>query len=107
MHGVRVLDLTRVLAGPFAGRVLAEMGADVVKVDFTRGDPARTIGPHKGDRSLYFSSLNSGKRGVYLDPSTDHGRAALEALIAGSDILLESFKRSTARRGHRMRLRPR
>jgi crotonobetainyl-CoA:carnitine CoA-transferase CaiB-like acyl-CoA transferase len=96
LDGVRVLDLTRVLAGPFAGRVLAEMGADVVKVEFTRGDPARTIGPHKGDRSLYFSSLNSGKRGVFLDLSTDHGRAALEALIAGSDILLESFKRSTA-----------
>jgi crotonobetainyl-CoA:carnitine CoA-transferase CaiB-like acyl-CoA transferase len=96
LDGVRVLDLTRVLAGPFAGRVLAEMGADVVKVEFTRGDPARTIGPHRGDRSLYFSSLNSGKRGVYLDPSTKHGRAALEALTAGSDILLESFKRSTA-----------
>ena len=96
LDGVKVLDMSRVLAGPFAGRVLAEMGADVVKVELTRGDPARTIGPHWGERSLYFSSLNSGKRGVFLDLSTKHGRAALDALIGNCDVLLESFKRSTA-----------
>ncbi|MBA2311312.1 MAG: CoA transferase [Actinobacteria bacterium] len=94
--GVKVVDLARVLAGPFAARVLAEMGADVVKVEFPNGDPARTIGPHLGARSLYFSSLNSGKRGVCLDPGAPGGRAALEALLAGADVAVTNFKHASA-----------
>jgi crotonobetainyl-CoA:carnitine CoA-transferase CaiB-like acyl-CoA transferase len=95
LAGIRVLDLSRVLAGPFAGRILAEMGADVVKVEFSK-DPARNLGPHLNGRSLYFSSLNSGKRGVALDLKTSAGPVALDALIGAADVLLESFKASTA-----------
>ena len=54
-----MIDLSRVLAGPFGTQVLSEMGADVVKVEFPPGDFARTTGPHLGDRSLYFSSVNT------------------------------------------------
>ncbi|NNC93284.1 MAG: CoA transferase, partial [Acidimicrobiia bacterium] len=59
MDGVRVIDLSRVLAGPFAGQALAEMGADVIKVEAPGGDSARGIGPFVGGRSLYYSSLNT------------------------------------------------
>ena len=98
LDGVRVLDLSRVLAGPLAGQLMAEMGADVVKVEFPGGDPARFIGPFLEGRSLYFSSLNTGKRGVLLDPEDPAGRQALEALLARSDVVLENFRPSTAER---------
>lgn len=96
LSGVRVVDLSRVLAGPFAGHVLAEMGAEVVKVELPRGDPAREIGPHRGDRSLYFSSVNSGKRGVVVDPDDPADRDLLDRLFASADIVLENFRREAA-----------
>ena len=71
LAGVRVLDFSRVLAGPYATQTLAEMGADVVKVEWSDGDSSRQIGPFLGDRSLYFSALNGGKRSVLLDPTVD------------------------------------
>jgi crotonobetainyl-CoA:carnitine CoA-transferase CaiB-like acyl-CoA transferase len=92
LDGVRVLDLSRVLAGPFAARVLAEMGADVVKVEFPPGDWARTTSPHLGERSLYFSSVNTGKRGVALDPTTEEGRRRLDGLLAAADVVVENFR---------------
>jgi crotonobetainyl-CoA:carnitine CoA-transferase CaiB-like acyl-CoA transferase len=92
LDGVRVVDLTRVLAGPFAGRILAEMGADVIKVEPPDGDMARGIGPHIDGLSLYFASLNTGKRGVVLDLTTGPGRRALEALLDTTDIVLENYR---------------
>jgi crotonobetainyl-CoA:carnitine CoA-transferase CaiB-like acyl-CoA transferase len=97
MSGVRVVDLSRVLAGPFAAQVLAEMGADVVKVEHPAGDPARGVGPHAGARSLYFSALNTGKRGVVLDLAETSGRKGLEALLDTADILVENFRPDAAR----------
>ncbi|MFO7778017.1 MAG: CoA transferase, partial [Nitriliruptoraceae bacterium] len=70
LDGIRVLDLSRVLAGPYAGQLLADMGADVIKIEPPEGDPARGIGPHAQRRSLYFSALNSNKRGIVLDLTT-------------------------------------
>jgi crotonobetainyl-CoA:carnitine CoA-transferase CaiB-like acyl-CoA transferase len=96
LDGVRVIDLSRVLAAPFAGRVFAELGAQVVKVEYGAGDPAHAIGPHWGDRSLYYSSLNSGKEEIWLDLRQASDRDALHELLAGSDVLLENFKSSTA-----------
>lgn len=96
LDGVRVLDLSRVLAGPFAGQVLAEMGADVVKVELSAGDPARTVGPHVAGRSLYFSAVNTGKRGVQLDLARAGDRDRLEALIGAADVVLENFRPSAA-----------
>lgn len=96
LGGVRVIDLSRVLAAPFAARVLAEMGADVIKVEFGKGDPARGIGPHRDGRSLYFSTFNSGKRGVWLDLRTPAGMEELHRLISTADVVVENFRPSTA-----------
>ncbi len=98
LDGVRVVDLSRVLAGPFAAQILAEMGADVVKVEPPQGDPARGVGPHMKARSLYFSSLNTGKRGVVLDLASAADRRALDALLASADAVVENFRPEAARR---------
>lgn len=97
LDGIRVLDASRVLAGPFAGQILAEMGADVVKLELPAGDPSRKVGPYLGRRSLYFAAVNSGKRGVLVDPATAAGRELLADLIATSDILLSNFRPAPAR----------
>lgn len=97
LAGVRVLDLSRVLAGPFGAMLLAELGADVVKVEFPSGDPVRALGPHQGERSLYFSAVNTGKRGVVLDPATPAGRDRLERLMAAADVIVENFRPTAAR----------
>ncbi len=98
LDGVRVVDLSRVLAGPHAGQVMAEMGADVIKVEGPGGDPARAIGPHLNGRSVYFSSLNTGKRGVMLDLRRPEGREALDAILGTADVALHNFRPSTASR---------
>lgn len=98
LDGVRVIDLSRVLAGPFAAQVLAEMGADVIKVEGPEGDQARGIGPHRDGRSLYFSSLNTNKRGVVLDLASPPGREALEALFETADIVVENFRPEAVRK---------
>lgn len=96
LDGIKVLDLSRVLAGPFAGQVLAEMGADVTKVEAPEGDPARAIGPYLDDRSLYFSSVNTGKRGIMLDLRDQSQREVLEGLIAEADVLLHNLRPGAA-----------
>ena len=97
LDGLRVLDASRVLAGPFAGQILAEMGADVVKLELPSGDPARNVGPYLQQRSLYFAAVNSGKRGVVVDPATAAGRELLQDLITTSDVLLSNFRPDAAR----------
>lgn len=98
LDGVRVVDLSRVLAGPFTGQILAEMGADVIKVEPPEGDMARGIGPHIDGRSLYFSSLNTNKRGVVLDLATGPGRRGLAALLDTADIVVENYRPGAARK---------
>lgn len=98
LSGVRVLDLSRILAGPYAGSILAELGADVIKVEGPDGDPARHLGPFHDGESLYFGSLNRGKRGIVLDLSTAGGREALYRLTADADILLHNFHPKVAAR---------
>ena len=92
LDGVRVVDLSRVLAGPFAAQILGEMGADVIKVEPPGGDPSRGIGPMLGGRSLYYSALNTCKRGVVLDLTSEPGRRGLDALLATADIVVENFR---------------
>lgn len=96
LDGIRVLDASRVLAGPFAGQILAEMGADVVKMELPSGDPSRHVGPYLQQRSLYFAAVNSGKRSIMLDPATAAGRDLLRDLIASSDVLLSNFRPAAA-----------
>src|SRR5262245_1829463 len=94
LEGVRVIDLTRVLAGPFCTQALADAGADVVKVEEPgRGDDTRGWGPpFVGGESAYFLSVNRGKRGITLDLKQEPGREILWRLLEGADVLVENFR---------------
>ena len=103
LDGIRVIDLSRVLAGPFATMLLADLGADVVKVEPPSGDETRSWGPPWwGDpadrRSAYFASVNRNKRSVVLDLRTDDGRATCDRLLAGADLLVHNYRPATASR---------
>jgi crotonobetainyl-CoA:carnitine CoA-transferase CaiB-like acyl-CoA transferase len=94
-----VLDLTRLLPGAFATLMLAEMGAEVIKVeDPNGGDPTRTLPPLVNGRGLYDLLLNRGKKSVALDLRQAEARATLERLVASSDVMIESFRPKTAKR---------
>ncbi len=96
LDGVRVLDLTRLLPGAYATLLLANLGAEVVKVEDPRGgDTMRTL---RGGPSQYFAPLNRGKRSVTLDLRSPDAAAVLDALIVHADVVIESFRPSTARR---------
>lgn len=97
LTGLRVLDLTRRVAGPYAGQLFAEYGADVVKVEALDGDPARRQGPFPGDRpdpeaSALFLYLNLGKRSVAVDVTDPDGAALVRRIAATADVVLEDFR---------------
>jgi CoA:oxalate CoA-transferase len=101
LSGILVVDLTRVLAGPFCAMLLAEMGARVIKVEQpTVGDDSRHIGPFVkkktgGTKSGYFMSVNRGKESIALDLKADGDRKIFEALIARADVLIENYRGGT------------
>jgi CoA:oxalate CoA-transferase len=96
LSGVTVVDLTRVLAGPFATMVLHDLGARVIKVErAVVGDDARHIGPFVGERSAYFTSLNCGKESIALDLDVPADRDVLEQLLARADVVVENFRPGT------------
>ena len=96
LSGVRVVDLTRVLAGPYCTMVLADLGADVIKVERPgTGDDSRHIGPFINGISAYFASLNRGKGSIALDLNAPADREQLEALLADADVLVENFRPGT------------
>lgn len=97
LDGLRIVDLTHALAGPFCTMVLADLGADVLKVEPLHGDGSRVVGPWLPDDQLrdfggYFNSVNRNKRSIALDLSKDEGRAVLEHLIEGADVLVENYR---------------
>ena len=94
LDGIRVADFSRVLAGPLATMVLADLGADVIKVERPEtGDDTRAWGPpFRGDDAVYFLSLNRNKRSVVLDLSTDEGRGVARRLALSSDVVVENFR---------------
>ncbi len=93
LHGLRVVDLTRVLAGPYCAMMLGDMGADVVKVEEpAHGDDTRAWAPFAGGVSTFFLGLNRSKRSVALDLKTPAGADALRALLADADVLIENFR---------------
>src|SRR5262245_45065493 len=93
---VVVIDLTRVLAGPFCTMMLAELGARVIKVENPDGgDDARRFGPFVDGRSAYFLSLNRGKESVALNLKDEAGRATLRELVRRGDVLVENFRPGT------------
>ena len=100
LRGVRVLDLTRVLAGPFGAMTLADLGAEVVKVERPDGgDDTRATGPHfVHGESAYFLAVNRGKRSVCLDLAHPEGRATLHALAREADVVIENFRHGVAER---------
>ena len=92
MKGIRVIDMTSVLSGPFCTWLLSTMGADVIKVENPAGDMARTSPPFEDDISLYFASLNRNKRSIVLDLKSDDGKLALHKLIETADVFIENMR---------------
>ena len=92
LKDIRVIDLTRVLAGPFATMTLRDLGAEVIKVEPFTGDEARGFGPFKDGISGYFENVNRGKESIALDLKDPLGREILLSLIEKSDVLVENFR---------------
>ncbi|HLY44766.1 MAG TPA: CoA transferase [Stellaceae bacterium] len=93
LSGIRVVDLTRILAGPFCTMMLADKGADIVKVETPGvGDPLRGQGVTRDGLSWYFAAFNRNKRSLSLNLRSDEGKAVLARLIAASDVLVENFR---------------
>jgi crotonobetainyl-CoA:carnitine CoA-transferase CaiB-like acyl-CoA transferase len=94
--GVRVLDMSRVLAGPFTGMLLADMGADVIKLEIPgKGDDSRQFPPFIGKESMYYVNLNRGKRSITINLKTEEGKRIFRELVHECDILLENFRPGT------------
>jgi CoA:oxalate CoA-transferase len=93
LSGIRVIDLTRILAGPFCTMLLADMGAEVVKVETPgQGDPLRAQGVIRDGLSWYFAAFNRNKKSLTLNLRAEEGRAALARLIEKSDVLVENYR---------------
>ena len=97
LDGLKVIDLSRVLGGPYCGQMLADHGADVIKVEPPQGDETRTWGPPFDTEgiSAYFAGINRNKRTIALDLSKPEGREVLLKLLAEADVLIENFKTGT------------
>src|SRR5579862_4598789 len=97
LSGLKVIDLTRMLAGPYCTMMLADLGADVLKVEPIGGDPIRNFGPWSSDDRLkvlggYFQSINRGKRSIVVDYRKPEGREVLKRMVAGADVIVENFR---------------
>ena len=97
LDGIRVIELARILAGPWAGQTLADLGADVIKVEAPEGDDTRRWGPpfltHEGEEAAaYFHATNRGKRGITCDFRTPEGQEVVRRLVADADVVIENFK---------------
>lgn len=93
LSGIRVLDLSRVMSGPFCTSMLADLGAEVIKIEMPGfGDEARHFGPFEDGESTYFMLLNRNKKSVTVNIKTAEGRALLESLIPKCDVLVENFR---------------
>jgi len=99
LHGIRVLDLSRVLGGPLCGQILGDHGADVLKIEPPQGDDTRQWGPPFQDGvASYYRGLNRNKRLQFLDLSTADGQATVRALMERADVVVENFKIGTMER---------
>ncbi|TXI06109.1 MAG: CoA transferase [Pseudorhodobacter sp.] len=97
LEGIKVVELARILAGPWAGQTLSDLGADVIKVEAPEGDDTRRWGPpfidREGEKSAaYFHATNRGKRGITCDFRTPEGQETVRKLVADADVLIENFK---------------
>lgn len=92
LAGIRVVDFSIMIAGPYCTRMLADLGAEVIKIEPPEGDPMRSRAPLRDGHSRYFGHLNVGKRSVRLDLRTEEGRAAALDLITEADVLVQNFR---------------
>src|SRR6476646_2513506 len=96
LSGITIIDLSRILAGPYCTLLLAELGARVIKVETPgTGDDARQYGPFKGGKSTYFASVNRGKESIVLDLKTAADRDIFERLLDKADLVVENFRPGT------------
>jgi CoA:oxalate CoA-transferase len=96
LEGIKVLDLTRVLAGPYATMLMADMGADVIKIEIPGvGDDSRQFGPYIENESAYFMSLNRNKRSMTLNLKKEEARALLTEMVKKADVIIENFRPGT------------
>ena len=99
LSGLRILDLTRVLAGPYTTMILADLGAEVIKIEQPGiGDESRNFGPFKNGFSLYFMSINRGKKSITLNLKSDRGKQVFKDLLRQCDILIENYRPGTMRK---------
>ena len=98
MSGVRVLDLSRVLSGPFCTSMMADLGAEVVKVEQGSGDDARHFGPFDGDYSVYFAQFNRNKKSIIIDLKKQGDVNLLKTLAKKADVFVENFRPGVAAR---------
>ena len=100
LAGVRVLDLSRIVSGPMCGRILADLGADVVKIEPPTLDTTRMVAPASDGASPYFAEMNAGKRNVCIDIKNVEGAKLVADLADHADVLVENFRPGVlARRG--------
>ena len=96
LSGITVVDLSRILAGPYCTFLMAELGARVIKVEPPgKGDDAREYGPFRNGVSTYFSSVNRGKESIALDLKSEADRRVFEALLGKADVVVENFRPGT------------
>ena len=99
LAGIRVLEVGHILAGPYAGMLLADLGADVIKIESVEGDLSRQVTSHTIDgHSTYFASVNRNKRSIHLDLTTETGQAQLGALVATAHALIVNLRPSGIRK---------
>jgi crotonobetainyl-CoA:carnitine CoA-transferase CaiB-like acyl-CoA transferase len=93
LSGIRVLDLTQFLSGPYATQILADLGADIIKLEPPQGDPIRAVPPHfVGEDSVYYLCINRNKRCIAVDMKVDAGRDLVKKLALSCDIVMENFR---------------
>lgn len=99
LSGIRVIEIGHMLAGPYCGLLLADMGAEVIKIETPEGDIARTVSPHFiGPHNAYFASLNRNKKSVVIDLASDAGRVQLEVLVRRSHALITNLRPSAIKK---------
>src|SRR5215469_415296 len=98
LSGFRIVDLTENMAGPMATMVLADQGADVVKVESLWGDQIRRTGSGRDGMAAYFANLNRSKRSIALDLLRPEGQAVLERLFDGADVVVHAYRPSAAQK---------
>ncbi len=98
LENITVLDLTKVLAGPYCGSILADFGANVIKIEPPTGDDSRGYGPYLNGESLYYANLNRGKRGITLNLKTEEGKKIFKELVLKADVVIENYRPGVMKR---------